>query len=76
MRKNWKKSNPNTDVSKCFEAVHLLKRKKPKKRLIVYNGNGDMVNTEKQQTDEITNFFREIFEKDNQVLPKNILLAA
>ena len=25
-----------------------------------------MVNTEKQQTDEITNFFREIFEKDNQ----------
>ena len=66
MRKNWKKSNPSTDVSKCFEAVHLLKRKKPKKRLIVYNGNGDMVNTEKQQTDEITNFFREIFEKDNQ----------
>ena len=29
-----------------------------------------MVNTEKQQTDEITNFFREIFEKDNQVTAK------
>ena len=25
-----------------------------------------MINIEKQQTDEITNFFREIFEKDNQ----------
>ena len=25
-----------------------------------------MVNTEKQQTDEIINFFREKFEKDNQ----------
>ena len=25
-----------------------------------------MVNTEKQQADEILNFFREIFEKDNQ----------
>ena len=34
--------------------------------MIVYNGNGDMVNREKQQTDEITNFFREIFEKNNQ----------
>ena len=44
----------------------LLKRKKPKKKLIVYKGNGDMLDTEKQQTDEITNFFREIFEKDNQ----------
>ena len=38
----------HTDVSKFFEAVRLLKRKKPKKRLIVYNGNGDMVNAEKQ----------------------------
>ena len=56
----------HTDVSKCFEAVRLLKRKMPKMRLIVYTGNGDMVNTEKQQTDEITNFFREIFEKDIQ----------
>ena len=59
-------ASKHTDVSKCFEAVRLLQRKKPKKRLIVYNGNGDMVNTEKQQADEITNFFREIFEKDNQ----------
>ena len=38
----------HTDVSKFFKAVHLLKRKKPKKRLIVYNGNGGMVNAEKQ----------------------------
>ena len=55
----------HTNVSKCFEAVPLLKRKKPEK-LIVYNGNGDIVNTEKQQTVEITDFFREILEKDNQ----------
>ena len=55
----------HTDVSKCFEEVRL-KRKKPKKRLIVYNGNGDMVNTKKQQTDETTDFFREIFEKFNE----------
>ena len=48
----------HTDVSKCFEAVRLLKRKKSKRRLIVYNRNGDMVNIEKQQTNEITNFFR------------------
>ena len=37
----------HTDVTNCFEVVHLLKRNKPKKKLIVYNGNGDMVNTEK-----------------------------
>ena len=49
-------ASKHTDVSKCFEAVRLLQRKKPKKRLIVYNGNGDMVNTEKQQADEITKF--------------------
>lgn len=56
----------HTDVSKCFETDPLLKRKKPKKKLVVYNGNGDMFNTEKPQTDEITNIFREIFETDNQ----------
>lgn len=56
----------HTDFSKCFEAVRLLKRKIPKKKLIVYNGSDDIVNTEKQRTDEITNFFREMFEKDNQ----------
>ena len=32
----------HTDVSKCFEAVRLLKRKKPKKRLIICNKNGEM----------------------------------
>ena len=32
----------HTDVSKCFEAVRLLKRKKPKKRLIICNRNGEM----------------------------------
>ena len=55
----------HADVSKCFGAVRLLKRKKPK--LIFYNVNGDMVNTEKQKTHEITKFFK--------VPPKNILLA-
>ena len=55
----------HADVSKCFGVVRLLKRKKPK--LIVYNVNGDMVNTEKQKTHEITKFFK--------VPPKNILLA-
>ena len=45
-------------------------------RLIVYNGNGDMVNTEKQQTDEIINFFREIFEKDNQGTAKECPLCS
>ena len=25
------------DISKCFEAVRLLKRKRPKNKLIVYN---------------------------------------
>ena len=55
----------HADVSKCFGAVRLLKRKKPK--LIVYNVDGDMVNTEKQKTHEITKFFK--------VPPKNILLA-
>ena len=55
----------HADVSKCFGAVRLLKRKKPK--LIVYNVNGDMVNKEKQKTHEITKFFK--------VPPKNILLA-
>ena len=53
-----------------FEVVCMLKRKKRKKKMIVYKGNGDMVHIEKQQTDEITNFFREIFEKDNQVIAK------
>ena len=66
----------HTDVTKCFEAVRLLKRKKPKKRLIVDSGNGDMVNTEKEQTDEITNFFRDKCRKIIKVRPKNILLAA
>ena len=33
------------------------------KKVIVYNENGDMVNTENELEDEITNFFREIFEK-------------
>ena len=55
----------HTGVSKCFETDRLLKRKKAKKKLVVYNGNGDMLNTEKPQTDEITNIFREIFEIDN-----------
>ena len=55
----------HADVSKCFGAVRLLKRKKPK--LIVYNVNGDMVNKEKQKTHEIIKFFK--------VPPKNILLA-
>ena len=55
----------HADVSKCFGTVRLLKRTKPK--LIVYNVNGDMVNTEKQKTHEITKFFK--------VPPKNILLA-
>ena len=55
----------HADVSKCFGAVRLLKRKNPK--LIVYNVNGDMVNKEKQKTHEITKFFK--------VPPKNILLA-
>ena len=32
----------HTDVNKCFEAVRLLKRKKPKKRLIICNRNGEM----------------------------------
>ena len=35
-------------------------------KVLWYNGNGDMVNVEKQQVDETTNFFKEIFEKDNQ----------
>ena len=48
------KLNPNT-----LRLASVLK-------LTMYDGNGDMVNTEKQQTDEIINFFREIFEKDNQ----------
>ena len=54
-----------TDVKNCFEAVHLLKRKNPKIKLILYNKNGDMVKTENQQADEIT-FFRSIFGKYNQ----------
>ena len=58
----------HADVSKCFGTVRLLKRTKPK--LIVYNVNGDMVNTEKKQTHEITKFFREIFEKDTQSTAK------
>ena len=66
----------HTDVSKCFEEVRLLKRKNPKMRLIVYNGNGDVVNTENQQTDETTNFFREIFEKDNQGTAKECPLCS
>ena len=66
----------HTDFSKCFEAVRLLKRKNPKMRLIVYNGNGGVVNTEKQQTNEITNFFRGIFEKDNQGTAKECPLCS
>ena len=80
-RKDYRKElkeilSKHTDVSKCFEVVRLLKRKNPKMRLIVYNGNGDMVNTEKQQTDEIINFFREIFEKDNQGTAKECPLCS
>ena len=36
-----------SDVNKCFEAVHLLKRKKPKKKQILYNGNGGIFKTKK-----------------------------
>ena len=47
----WKEleetESKHTGVSKCFETDRLLKRKKAKKKLVVYNGNGDMLNTEK-----------------------------
>ena len=48
----------HTNISKRFEAMRLLKKKKTKNRLIIYNGNDNVVNTEKQQTNEIINFFR------------------
>ena len=48
----------HTNISKRFEAMRLLKKKKTKNRLIINNGNGNVVNTEKQQTNEIINFFR------------------
>ena len=59
-----------------FEVVCMLKRKKRKKKMIVYKGNGDMVHTEKQQTDEITISLEKYFRKVIKVLPENILLAA
>ena len=59
-----------------FEVVCMLKRKKRKKKMTVYKGNGDMVHTEKQQTDEITISLEKYFRKVIKVLPKNILLAA
>ena len=69
--------NPNTLMSaSVFEVVCMLKRKKRKKKMIVYKGNGDMVHTEKQQTDEITISLEKYFRKVIKVLPKNILLAA
>ena len=44
IKKELKEIEPkHTDVSRYFEAARLLKRKKPKKRLIVYNKNRDMV---------------------------------
>ena len=56
--------------------MRLLKRKMPKMRLIVYTGNGDMVNTEKQQLMKsqisLEKYLRKIF----KVPAKNILLAA
>ena len=40
--------NPNTLMSaSVFEVVCMLKRKKRKKKMIVYKGNGDMVHIEK-----------------------------
>ena len=36
-KKLKKVKSKHTDVSKCFEAVPLLKATKPKKKLIVYN---------------------------------------
>ena len=43
-----------------------MKRKKPRKKLKVYNSKGELINSERQQVKEITNLFKETFEQENQ----------
>ena len=59
----------NGQNQKAYEAVKMLKKRKPKKKLKVFDENGNMCNTEHQQVKILTGHFKNIFEKENQEEP-------
>ena len=53
------------DEQRAYAAIRVLKSKKPKKPLLVTNNKNQRLNSEEDQVEEITKYFKSIFEKDD-----------
>ena len=61
------------DEQRAYSAVQVLKSKKPKKPLLLTNDKKQRLNSEEDQVEEITKYFKSIFEKDDVCYSKKEL---
>ena len=60
--------NAKNDSNRMFKAIRVLQRGKPKEKLIIKE-NGENIINEKEITNKITEFFKEMFQSDeNEVV--------
>ena len=50
--------------SRCYEAARMLQRKKPKKDLVVFNKKEEILSSDREKVNEITEHFKIIFQKE------------
>ena len=64
MEKELEEIENNGHNQKAYEAVKMLKKKKPRKKLKVFDESGNMCNTVHQQVKILTGHFRNVFENE------------
>ena len=64
MEKELEEIENNGHNLKAYEAVKMLKKKKPRKKLKVFDESGNMCNTVHQQVKILTGHFRNVFENE------------
>lgn len=57
-------------TQKAYDAVKTLRKRKPKKKLKVFDTEGNLTNTEKEQVKIVTDIFKETFEIPDMEEPK------
>ena len=66
MEKELEEIENNGHNQKAYEAVKMLKKKKPRKKLKVFDESGNMCNTVHQQVKILTGHFRNVFENEEE----------
>ena len=69
MEKELQEIESKGGSQKAYETVKLLKKKKPKKNLNIFDTRGNVCNTDQQKVDILTKHFNQVFHRDDQETP-------